>query len=121
MKLPHFLFLIFLALVVAQPASALNKTVSVANTSTLVLTPGGKVKNIAITNTGAVGSGATIYLSIDGTAATSAAIPIVAGATVVMNYSGAPGSGPNLLYAISATGSVTVNVSTDDTGSGSSQ
>ncbi len=105
---------IFLAITLAVcPAFALQKTVaSVSASSSVIFTPGAQVQWVTIANTGSGG----VYLSFDGTAATSAGYPLAAGSSICVVYAGSTQKWP--IRAILQSGTTTtLNINTPDTNS----
>lgn len=98
----------------ALPAFALNKTVTVSNSAIPIVIPGSRVKVIVIQNPS--GSAGSINVTLDGSnPTTSTGITVPAGQQLILCFSGASGSGPNIIRAIAVSADVTVQVSTDDT------
>ncbi len=109
--------LLLLVLIAVTPftAFALNKQVAVTGTAATILTPGPYVKVVVIQNPST--STGSISVSIDGTSPTTTlGIIVPPGQQLVLTYNGGQGSAKPI-KAIVVSGSATVNVSTDDTGS----
>ena len=101
-----------LALVV-NPSYALQKQVTtVSAVSSTVFTPGWQCQWVTVSNIGAGG----VYLSFDGTAATSSGYPLAAAEKIVVVYAGS--SQRNPIKAILQSGTTTtLNIVTADTNS----
>lgn len=98
-----------LALVVS-PLFALQKQVTtISAVSSTVFTPGAQCQWVVIAN---VGSG-DVWLSVDGTAATSSGIPLLHGTSICIVYAGSQQKGP--IKAILQTATTTsLNFNTPD-------
>lgn len=108
--------LLLLALVVLVPASrALSNGLSVTSVSGPICTlldP--KTKVICVTNPKA--NSFSVYLTIDGSVATSAGVEIQPGVTFTWNFTGAVNSGAQSVPKIvSPSGTETININTDTT------
>lgn len=113
MKLHRILLALSLALGLFVSAIALQKQVTtVGAVSSTIFTPAQNCQWVTIANTG---SGA-VWLSFDGTAATSAGFPLAAGSSVCVVYAGSSQKGP--IKAILQTGTTTtLNINTPETAS----
>ncbi len=113
MKTYRFLFALALALGLSCLAFALQKQVTtVSATSATIFTPGFNCQWVTIANTGS----GDIWLSFDGSAATSAGFPLLHATAITVVYGGSSQKGPINAILQTAT-TTTVNINTPDTNS----
>jgi hypothetical protein len=107
------LLTIGLALSLALSAYALQKQVTtVSGTSSTIFTPAVSCQWVTIANTGS----GDVWLSFDGTAATSAGFPLIHGTTITLVYAGSSQKGPIKAILQTAT-TTTLNINTPETSS----
>lgn len=114
MKTIARLFLVLvLGLGLSSLAYALQKQVAtISGVSSTIFQPGASCQWVTIANTGS----GDIWLSFDGTTATSAGFPLLHGTSVCVVYNGSTQKGPIKAILQTAT-TTTVNINTPDTAS----
>lgn len=108
------LVVILLSLVlVCLPALALQKQVTtVSATSATIFTPGQYCQWVTIANTGS----GDVWLSFDGSAATSSGFPLVHGTSITVVYGGS-NQKPVIKAILQTATTTTLNINTPETGS----
>lgn len=97
----------------ALSAYALQKQVTtVSGTSSTIFTPAATCQWVTIANTGS----GDVWLSFDGTAATSAGFPLLHGTAITLVYAGSSQKGPIKAILQTAT-TTTLNINTPETAS----
>lgn len=111
--LPRLLLALTLGLALAISAYALQKQVTtVSAVSSTIFTPGAQCQWVTIANTGS----GDVWLSFDGSAATSAGFPLLHATSICVVYGGSNQKSP--IKAILQTGTTTtLNFNTPDQGS----
>ena len=107
------LALILTVALLCLTAFALQKQVTtVSASSTTIFTPSGTCQWVTIANTGS----GDVWLSFDGSAATSAGFPLVHATSITVVYGGSSQKGPIRAILQTAT-TTTLNINTAETGS----